>query len=83
MNAFINIIIAIYQVQCIYIASASCQAPTWTFCEAPTSRAPTLFCQGTNLGFRSTNSQDTNPSSSEAPTPRAPTLYCKLSGSVW
>jgi len=44
------------------------------FCEAPTSRAPTLFCQGTNLGLRSTNSQDTNPSNSEAPTSRTPIL---------
>ena len=27
------------------------------FGEAPTSKAPTLFCQDTNLGLRSTNSQ--------------------------
>ena len=27
------------------------------FSEAPTSKAPTLFCQDTNLGLRSTNSQ--------------------------
>ena len=47
------------------------------FCEAPTSRAPTLSSQGTNLVFRSTNSKDTNPSNSEAPTPRAPTLSCQ------
>ena len=47
------------------------------FCEAPTSRAPNLFCQGTNLELRSTNSQDTNPSNSEAPTLRAPTQYCQ------
>jgi len=43
------------------------------FCEAPTSRVPTLSSQGTNLVFRSTNSKDTNPSNSEPPT-RAPTL---------
>ena len=47
------------------------------FCEAPTSRAPTLSSQGTNLVFRSTNSKDTNLSNSEAPTPRAPTLSCQ------
>ena len=58
------------------MASICSQAPTWTLCEAPTSRAPTLSCQGTNLEFRSTNSQDTNPFSYEAPTSRAPTLYC-------
>ena len=47
------------------------------FCEAPASRARTLSCQGTNLGFRSTNSKDINPSKSEAPTPRALTLSCQ------
>ncbi len=44
------------------------------FCEAPTSRAPTLSCQSTNIGFKSTNSKDTNPSNYEAPTPRDSTL---------
>ena len=42
-----------------------------------TPRAPTLSCQGTNLGFRSTKSKDTNPSNSEAPTPRDLTLSCQ------
>ena len=65
----------------IYIASIYFQAPTWTFCEAPTSRAPTLSCQGTNLVFRSTNSKDTNPSNFEGPTPRAPTL--SFQGIFW
>jgi len=48
------------------------------FDEAPTSRASTLSCQGTNLIFRSANSKDTNPSNSEAPTPRAATLSFKM-----
>ena len=40
--------------------------------------APTLSCQGSNVGFRSTNSKDTNPSNSEAPTLRALTLSFKM-----
>ena len=48
------------------------------FDEASTSRTSTLSCQGTNLGFRSTNSKDTNPSNYEVPTPRASTLSFKM-----
>lgn len=48
------------------------------FDEASTSSASTLSHQGTDLGFRSTNSKDTNPSNSKASTPRAPTLSFKM-----
>ena len=47
----------------------------FVFCEAPTSREPTLSSQGTKLVFRRINFKDINPSNSEAPTPRAPTQY--------